>query len=274
MRVTMLSIVIPAYNEVGRIQETITDVRQYLATRAFDFEIIVAVDGNDGTADVVRALAMEEPRIRLLDERSRRGKGYAIRRGVGVARGDVIGFIDADNKTPIDDFEIIEPLLREGYQVVIGSRAMAGSRIERRQPWYRRVGSRGFGVIMHAMVGLRDIVDTQCGFKFFTRRAALDLFSRQRIDGYMFDVEVLSLARRASLSIAQVPVRWRDDGDSRLRLFSGNVRNLVDLFTIRFSRHGSAPSVFVDSVDAVSDEDVGDDGRPTLDVSHSSENRR
>jgi dolichyl-phosphate beta-glucosyltransferase len=260
--VTLLSIVIPAYNEVGRIRETIADVGRYLATKPFGFEIIVAADGDDGTADVVRALATEDPRIRLLEERSRRGKGYAIRRGVGVACGDVIGFIDADNKTPIDDFDKVEPLLREGYQVVIGSRAMAGSRIERPQPWYRRVGSKGFGVLMHAIVGIQDIVDTQCGFKFFTRRAALDLFSRQRIDGYMFDVEVLSLARRAGLSIAQCPVRWRDDGDSRLQLFSGNLRNLIDLFIIRFSRRESAPNTIVDPMAAESDERASDHGQP------------
>jgi dolichyl-phosphate beta-glucosyltransferase len=241
LRVTTLSIVIPAYNEVGRIRETIADVCRYMATQAFDYEVIVAVDGNDGTADVVRALAAENPRIRLIEERSRRGKGYAIRRGVSAARGDVIGFIDADNKTPIDDFDKVEPLLQQGYHVVIGSRAMTGSRIERRQPWYRRVGSRGFSVFMHAAVGLRDIGDTQCGFKFFTRSAALDLFSRQRVDGYMFDVEILSLAERTGLRIAQVPVRWRDDGDSRLELFRGNARNLIDVLSIGFSRSISAP---------------------------------
>jgi dolichyl-phosphate beta-glucosyltransferase len=255
----MLSIVIPAYNEVGHIRETIADVRQYLATKPFDVEIIVAVDGDDGTADVVRMLAAEDPRIRILEERSRRGKGYAIRRGVSAAHGDVIGFIDADNKTPIDDFDKVEPLLQQGYQVVIGSRAMPGSRIERRQPWYRRLGSKGFGVLMHAVVGLRGIVDTQCGFKFFTRRAALDLFSRQRVDGYMFDVEILSMARRAGLSIAQVPVRWRDDGDSRLQLVRGNIRNLVDVFAIRFSRRAPAPNPIVDPAGV----NVGDPGRPT-----------
>jgi dolichyl-phosphate beta-glucosyltransferase len=123
--------------------------------------------------------------------------------------------------------------------VVIGSRALADSRIEKPQPLYRRLGSRGFHVLMRTVVGLSGITDTQCGFKFFRRDVALDLFRRQRIDGYMFDVEILYLARRAGYRIAQVPVRWRDDGDSRLALLSGNFRNVVDLFRIRFSGAGS-----------------------------------
>jgi dolichyl-phosphate beta-glucosyltransferase len=85
-------------------------------------------------------------------------------------------------------------------------------------------------------VGLRDIVDTQCGFKFFHRQAALDIFGRQRIDGYMFDVEILHLAQRAGYPIAQVPIRWRDDGDSRLAVVRGNLQNVIDLFRIRFGR--------------------------------------
>ena len=92
---------------------------------------------------------------------------------------------------------------------------------------------------MHAFIGLRDIPDTQCGFKFFRRDAALALFERQRIDGYMFDVEILYLATQAGYPIAQVPVRWRDDGDSRLQLVRGNVRNVVDILRIRvFLEHG------------------------------------
>jgi dolichyl-phosphate beta-glucosyltransferase len=89
-------------------------------------------------------------------------------------------------------------------------------------------------------VGLGGIPDTQCGFKFFRRDAAKDLFARQRIDGYMFDVEVLHLARRSGYSLKQIGVRWRDDGDTRLRLFAGNVRNLIDLFRIRFGRSPAA----------------------------------
>ena len=150
----------------------------------------------------------------------------------------MIGFIDADNKTPITEFEKFEPWLHDGYDVVIGSRAMPESLIEQVQPLYRRCGSWGFSVFMHLCVGLRDISDTQCGFKFFRRDVARDLFRRQHIDGYMFDVEVLYLARQIGYGIAQVGVRWRDDADSRLDLVSGNLRNLRDVLSIRW-RHRS-----------------------------------
>ncbi|MBV9169073.1 MAG: hypothetical protein JOZ81_03170 [Chloroflexi bacterium] len=87
---------------------------------------------------------------------------------------------------------------------------------------------------MHALVGLRHIHDTQCGFKFFTRTAAIDIFSRTRIDGYMCDVEILWLAERLGYQVKEVGIRWRDDGDSRLKMVSGNLRNMQELLRIRF----------------------------------------
>jgi dolichyl-phosphate beta-glucosyltransferase len=141
--------------------------------------------------------------------------------------------MDADNKTPIDEYDKIKPLLHTGYDLVIGSRRLLEAVIERPPPWYRRLGSSGFGLFVHTVVGLRDIPDTQCGFKFFQQHVARDLFTRQRIDGYMFDVEILYLARQAGYRIGQVPVRWRADGDSRLDLVRGNLRNVRDIFSIR-----------------------------------------
>ena len=104
----------------------------------------------------------------------------------------------------------------------------------RRQPLYRHVGGQAFRIVMHAVVGLPKVRDTQCGFKFFPRAVALDLFERQKIDGYMFDVEILVLAWRLGYRIQEIPVRWRDDGDSRLQVISGNLRNARDLLRIRF----------------------------------------
>jgi dolichyl-phosphate beta-glucosyltransferase len=182
-------------------------------------------------------MAKNDPSLKVTGSVERRGKGYGIRQGVALAQGEVIGFADADNKTPIDEFDKFETWLREGYEVVIGSRGLRESRIERAQPLHRRLGARGFGLFMHAVVGLPGIVDTQCGFKFFQRHATLDLFGRQRIDGYMFDVEILYLAQKAGYRIAQVPVRWRDDADSRLDLLSGNIRNVLDIFRIRFANY-------------------------------------
>jgi hypothetical protein len=152
----------------------------------------------------------------------RRVKGRGIRDAVAIASGDVIGFSDADNKTPITEFDVIEPLLLQGYDAVIGSRGLRGSRIERAQPFHRRLGSKGFALFMHAVVGLPDIVDTQCGFKFFRGDVARELFALQQVDGYMFDVEVLYLAVQQGRRIIEVPIRWSDDGDSRLEMVAGN----------------------------------------------------
>lgn len=234
-----ITLILPAYNEVNAIAHTIKEAEAYFEERRRTYEIILCADGDDGTRELASEMARTDPALRVLGSVKRRGKGYGVCQGVALARGEIIGFVDADNKTPIEEFDKFEPWLRDGYEVVIGSRGLRESRIEQAQPLHRRVGSRGFGLLMHTVVGLHDIVDTQCGFKFFQRRAALDLFGRQRIDGYMFDVEVLYLAQRAGYRIAQVPVRWRDDRDSRLALLSGNVRNLIDLFRIRFGRSRS-----------------------------------
>jgi len=234
--ISCVSLVVPAFNEAGGIAQTLREVVGYFSAKPYDFEIIVAADGNDGTREIVRALAGDDPRIRVIGQVERRGKGRGIREGVALTRGDVVGFIDADNKSPISEFDKFERPLATGCEVVIGSRAMAESRIERYQPWYRRLGSRLFGIGMHAIVGLHDIADTQCGFKFFRREAALDVFRRQRIDGYMFDVEILYLARRSAYRIVQVPVRWRDDGDSRLELVRGNLKNFEDILRIGWMR--------------------------------------
>ncbi len=229
-----VSVVIPAYNEVKRISHTISRAKQYFAERHLTSQIIVAADGDDGTRERVAEMARGDPALQVIGSAERRGKGRGIREGVTLARGAWVGFVDADDKTPISEFDKFAPLLREGYDVVIGSRALRESTIERAQPLYRQLGSRGFSVFMHTVVGLPGIVDSQCGFKFFQGAVARDLFSRQRIDGYMFDVEILYLAQKAGYRIAQVPIRWRDDGDSRLVLLGGNLRNVMDIFRIRF----------------------------------------
>lgn len=238
--ITLVSVVVPAYNEVKSIAPTLGEMCAYFGAKPYDFEVIVAADGDDGTRELVRDLAAREPRLTVIGSPERRGKGRGVREGIRRAKGDIVGFVDADNKTPITEFDRFELEFARGADVVIGSRGLRESRVERPQPFYRRAGSRLFSVGMHAIVGLRPIADTQCGFKFFRRAAADQVFGRQRVDGYMFDVEILYLASEARYRIAQVPVRWRDDGDSRLQLVRGSIRNLVDLLRIRFGRARTA----------------------------------
>jgi dolichyl-phosphate beta-glucosyltransferase len=232
-----VSLILPAYNEAATIAATIRDTSSYFRSRGLRHEIIVAADGNDGTRELAAATARQGEPVRVIGNLHRGGKGRGVREAMALARGEIAGYADADNKVPIEEFDKFRPWLSQGHDLVIGSRAMRDSQIEKRQPLYRRLGGKGFGLFMHAVVGLQGITDTQCGFKFFTRAAAREIFSRQQIDGYMFDVEILVLARRLGYRIQQVPIRWRDDGDSRLALVSGNLRNVVDIFRIRRGAH-------------------------------------
>jgi dolichyl-phosphate beta-glucosyltransferase len=232
----LVSLIIPAYNEVGRIRTTVGEALEYFDARAIPCEIIVSADGTDGTREAAREMAAARPEIKVIGAAERRGKGRGIREAMAIATGDIVGFSDADNKTPITEFDNIAERLRAGDDVVIGSRGMAGARIERAQPLHRRIGSRGFAVFAHAVVGLHDLVDTQCGFKFFQGDVGRELFALQQIDGYMYDAEILYIAQQRGYRIAQVPVRWRDDGDSRLQMVAGNLRNVRDLLSIRW-RH-------------------------------------
>jgi dolichyl-phosphate beta-glucosyltransferase len=226
-----LSLVLPAFNEAASIRRTLEETRAYFERRGFSYEVIVAADGDDGTREIVLGMARENAALRAIGHRERLGKGRGVREAVALASGEVIGYADADNKVPIEEFGRLEPWL-ERFPVVTGSRALDRSLIERRQPLYRRLGGGGFHYFMRAATGL-EITDSQCGFKFFRRDAAKDLFGRQKIDGYMFDVEILALARARGYAIKEVPIRWRDDHDSRLELVRGNLRNVRDILRIR-----------------------------------------
>jgi len=228
-----LSLVLPAYNERASILATIEEAFAYFGSRGILAEIIVAADGDDGTRELVGEAAARRRNLRVIGHEERCGKGRGVREAMALARGSILGYADADNKVPITEYDKIRPLLAQNYEVVTGSRALAASQIERRQPWHRRVGSKGFYYALQAVVPLPGISDSQCGFKFFQRAAGLRLFKLQRIDGYMFDVEILALAQRIGYRIVEVPIRWHDDSDSRLQLLAGNIRNMIDLFRIR-----------------------------------------
>jgi glycosyltransferase involved in cell wall biosynthesis len=240
-RVLFLSVIIPAYNEVATIAATLTATRAFLDAQAYDYEIIVAADGDDGTREKAREVVAGDERVKVIGTAERGGKGRGIRQSVAMARGQVIGFCDADYKTPIEELSKILPVLVNGFDIAIGSRGMSDSKVEVEQPLHRRIGSRLFGIGMHAVIGLWGIRDTQCGFKFFRGPVARDLFGRGQIDGYMFDIEILHLAERSGYRIKEVGVRWRDDGDSRLQLVAGNWRNFLDILRIRFARRGPTP---------------------------------
>jgi dolichyl-phosphate beta-glucosyltransferase len=243
-------LIIPAYNEERRLGPTLATVLAYLAARPYASEVIVVSDGStDGTERVARsALAhVAGPgRVRgaLYAYRPNAGKGKAVRTGVLATRGRFVAFADADLSTPIEEVDrALAHLARTGasavrgaagggYQVVIGSRAVDGADVQRSQPLYRRLSARLFNVLRDRIVGIRGLHDTQCGLKAFDGDAARAIFARQRIDGFMFDVETMFIAQRLGLPILELGVRWADAPESKVRLVSG-LRLVPDLLRIR-----------------------------------------
>ncbi len=230
----LVSVVVPAYNEERIIGTTLREAISYFSAHGMSYELIVQADGRDHTKAIAEDLARENPSIRVFGSSVRRGKGAAVKEGVAQARGRYIGYIDADNKSPISELDKFLPALERGTPVVIGSRALSGSLTGGDRPLARRIFSAAYLFFTHLVVGLWDITDTQCGYKFFHGPVAHDLFGRQRITGYVFDVEIIFLARKAKLAIEQVPIAFQHDPDSRMSVIMGNLRSLRDTVRIRF----------------------------------------
>jgi dolichyl-phosphate beta-glucosyltransferase len=228
-----LSIVIPAYNEEARLTPTLRDYQAYCRASGRAAEIIVVDDGSlDTTSVVVERFAADHPEVRLIRLAENRGKGYAVRTGVVNARGKLVLFADADGATPLEEIERLEAALREGADVAIGSRAVeaAGVRVNARV--YRRLMGRIFHRLVETLT-VRGVHDTQCGFKLFRGVVAQDLFSRMRMRGFSFDVEVLMMAQRRGYRIAEVPVNWTHQPGSKVNLVTDSALMVRDLFVIR-----------------------------------------
>jgi dolichyl-phosphate beta-glucosyltransferase len=223
----LLSVVIPAFNEVRRLPPTLEKIQRHLAGRPH--EILVVDDGSqDGTAERAAAAGVE-----VLRNDGNRGKGYSVRRGMLAAKGAQRLMTDADLSTPIEELDRLLGKMDEGYDVVIASRALPESNVEIRQPWYRENTGRLFNLCVR-MLALPGLQDTQCGFKLFSATAAEQSFAPARLDGFSFDVEALFVARRRGFRIAEVPVTWRNDEATRVDTFKGAVA-FLDLARIRLN---------------------------------------
>jgi len=229
-----ISVVIPAYNEEKRLGDTLVRILSYMAEAGHDHEVVVVDDGSrDGTAAVAESFS--DRGVRTLRVPSNRGKGHAVRHGVLQAGRSLVLFSDADLSTPIEELEkLAAPILAGRAQIALGSRAVAGSVIEVSQPFHRVAMGKTFNLLVR-LIALPGFHDTQCGFKLFTREAAREVFRRQRLDGFGFDVEILAIARRLGFRIAEVPVRWIDSADTRVRLVRDSSDMLLDLFRIRWN---------------------------------------
>ena len=229
-----LSVVVPVYNEEMMIGETVRRVEAYFQFIEKPGEIIIVNDGSTDTtaAKLAELSAGRKTLLQVLTVSQNSGKGYASRLGVLAAKGEYVLLTDADLSTPMKEVEKLLTALEAGTDVAIGSRALRAAGCDVQQSFKRRVSSRIFNGIVQTLV-LPGLFDTQCGFKLFTARAARELFSRQTVPGFSFDVEILFLARTLGLSIRESPVMWRQGSSSRVHLFRDSTRMVRDLFLIK-----------------------------------------
>ena len=207
-----LSVIIPARHEVNRIPITLLDVDNHLSKGDFTYEIIVVVNGapTDGTDELVERFASIIANLKVMKLTELERKGWAVKQGMLEARGKYRIFMDADNSTSIDQFKNMMPFFKEGYDVVIGSRAVKGAKLQPPQSLIRQIPGK-LGNLFIQVLLLRGIWDTQCGFKAFTEEAANRIFPLQKINGWGFDVEVLALARHMGMRIKEMPATWVND---------------------------------------------------------------
>ena len=229
-----LSIVIPAVNEERRLPETLQKIHQYLMGKGLCAEVLVVDDGStDRTSQVVDAASARFPEVRRITNPTNHGKGFAVRQGMLAARGEIALFSDADLSTPIEEADKLIAALREGgYDGAIGSRGIDRNLIETRQSAMREAGGILFNRVVRLFTGLA-FADTQCGFKAFRRDRARILFEQQRIIGFGFDPEILYLAQRHGLRIAEIPVRWAHDAGSKVKFVKDGLLMVGELCTIR-----------------------------------------
>ncbi|MCL5017185.1 MAG: glycosyltransferase family 2 protein [Patescibacteria group bacterium] len=213
-----LSVVIPAYNEAKRLPLTLIDIDKHLDAQEYSYEIVVVNDGStDDTAEIVSRFAPLINNLKLINNNENKGKGAVVRQGMLESKGLWRLFMDADNSTSIVEFNKMIPYFKSGYEVVIGSRGVKGSRKMPHQPFYKEIlGKLGNFIIRFFLI--RGIKDTQCGFKCFSEEAAERIFSLTRIDRWGFDAEALALAKALHYKIKEIPVFWVNDARTHVKL--------------------------------------------------------
>ena len=229
-----ISVVIPAYNEEKRLGPTLERVIEFFGGAGHEFEILVVDDGSrDGTVALAETFA--DRGVKVLKNPGNRGKGYSVRHGMLEAARDIVLFSDADLSTPIEEVEaLVAPVLDGKADGAIGSRAVHGSNVEVSQPFYRVLMGKTFNLFVRT-IAIGGYSDTQCGFKLFTREAAQQIFKRQLFEGFSFDVEILFIAKKLGLKVAEVPVRWVNDPETKVSAVRDSLRMFRDLFRVRWN---------------------------------------
>ena len=237
MEQPFLSVIIPSYKEGERIGRNLLEIDKFLKGKSYTYEIIVVVDGSpDNTAEVARNYALQVPHLRVIDNKENHGKGYVVRQGLLEANGKYRVFLDADGSTSITHLDTFLPQFEAGYDVVIGSRKIAGSFIQVHQPKHREIMGEGGNWLIRIVLGLFSFPDTQCGFKMLSDKAAAEVASRMVVDRFGFDFEAIILARKLGFKIKQMPVRWMNEEGTTVSLTGPNgfIQVLIDLFKTKW----------------------------------------
>jgi dolichyl-phosphate beta-glucosyltransferase len=227
-----ISVVIPAYNEQKRLPSTLESVHAYLASKNYDFEIIIVNDGSsDSTVEAVHEFAKHHDGVRLISYAQNQGKGYAVRQGMLAANGEKVIFNDADGSSPIYELEKLTASLQNGYAVAIGSRAKQDTSRTVNALAYRKFMGNFFNFIVQSLL-LKGIQDSQCGFKMFTREATQSIFTVAKENGFAFDVEVLHVARMRGYKIDEVPINWTNVDGSKVNLVLDSSKMFMDVVKV------------------------------------------
>lgn len=241
---TELSVVVPAFNEERRLPPTLINMIDFFDRLRISYEVLVVDDGStDGTADIVRKFERVREQVRLIQLPKNYGKGHAVRLGVLNSRGKKILFADADGATPIEEFHRLNNAIASGASIAIGSRALASSQTRVSTSVHRRLLGRIFNRCVNTVL-VPSITDTQCGFKMFSRPVALFLFRRQRSDRFSFDVELLYIAKKAEISVQEVPINWTNIPGSKVNLIFDSMKMFRDIFQFRVLHRNVTPQQF------------------------------
>jgi dolichyl-phosphate beta-glucosyltransferase len=245
----MISIIIPAFNEEKRIGRSLEKLAEFLKTRTDKFEVIVVDDAStDNTTQVAKRYEKEIEILKVvrLEKSPYDGKGLAVNTGVLAASGDIVLFTDADFSTPIEEIDKLLDKLNSGFDIAIGSRAIDRSTVKTRQNFLRELMGKTFNILVRSLT-VKGILDTQCGFKAFKMPTSRSVFEKQKIFDFGFDVDILFLAQRYSLKIAEVPVLWYNDPKSTVHPIKDSYKMFIDLLKIRIY-HGRMDGDLLDKL--------------------------
>jgi dolichyl-phosphate beta-glucosyltransferase len=244
---TQVSIIIPAYNEYLRLPLTLIEILDFIEKNGKELnllpcEIIIVDDGSrDQTCEIVEKFQRVSPNIRLIKLANNSGKGYAIKSGVINALGEIVIFVDADGATPFGEFTKLLSAIRSGQvDIAFGSRAISSQDTTVKTNLHRRLLGRVFNTIVN-IIALPNVHDSQCGFKMFTKQAARELFSQQKLSGFSFDVELLYLARKLNFRTSEIAINWRNIPGSKVNLYIDSFKMFYDLLRIPFLHRKNLP---------------------------------